>query len=149
MELKDSNDSIMVHFEAYACDDYGDGPKFASNRIDKRFLDNLKDLQNLCRLHDLTEVRQSIQPDMWGPQGIEDEIRLHQSPELVITASSFWFVDRPKHSNYTIETRAQGIDELLALIELAQPDDVLYLGENDELQDLVEEDSEDVQPSES
>lgn len=123
-----------AYIEAYACSDYGDGPLFAKLSVTPKFISKLNQLSNLCKDHNLSEVRVCEYPDWWGP-GDEDELRL-TCGELVVTKTEFWFVDQPKHSDYHIETRAQGITEFLNDIKLSS-DDVLFFAEHDELPEIV------------
>lgn len=97
-----------VFIEAYACDDNGDGPRFATVEVDDVFLSRLLTLRVLCGQHKLTEVRVEAGPDRWGPGDDVADLRL-ESDELVVSQNSFWFVAQPKHSQYHVETRMQDI----------------------------------------
>lgn len=119
----------LVFIEAYACDDNADGPGFAKLLVDQHFCEKLKSLQSLVIDHKLSELRVYEGPDSWGPGDIEDELRL-TCAEMVVTSSSFWFTDQPKHAGYSIETRTQGIDQFIAAI--TQGSGVLFLGDDPE-----------------
>lgn len=128
-----------VFIEAYACDSYGDGPKFAKLEVTPGFCDRLASLQQLCVDRNLSELRVYEGPDVWGPGNIEDELRLSDA-ELVVTKTSFWFTDHPKHTDYSIETRAQGIQAFIESAS-AKSDEPLFLGEDIEaLKERVDED---------
>lgn len=128
----------LVYFEAYACTDNADGPEFAKLLVDQHFCDKLKRLQKLVVDHKLSELRVYDGPDSWGPGDIEDNLRL-TCAELVVTSSTFWFTDQPKHADYHIETRSQGIDSFIAAV--AQGEGTLFFSDDPKAtQDIVEED---------
>jgi len=125
-----------VFIEAYACSDYGDAPRFAKLFATKTFCEQLAKLQALCVEHDLSELCVYESPDAWGPGNIEDELRL-TCAELVVTKSAFWFKDHPKHSDYTIETRAQDIDVFIEAVS-SEGGTPLFFGSNvEELMECV------------
>jgi hypothetical protein len=130
----DCQEVKKAYIEAYACSDYGDGPLFAMRSVTPKFIAKLNQLSNLCKDHNLSEVRVYDYPDWWGP-GDEDELCL-TCGELVVTKTDFWYVDQPKHSDYNIETRAQGITEFLNDIK-SSSDDVLFFGENEDMSEIV------------
>lgn len=136
-----SNQKRTVFVEAYACSDYGDGPQYAKLIVDQAFCEKLLRLQKLCVENCLTELRICDSPDRWGPGEIENECRF-TGPELVITPSSFWFVDQPKHASYHVETRAQDISAFVNVV--ATSCEPLFLGDDpgaldDLLLDLLEQ----------
>lgn len=60
----------------------------------------------------LSEAREYNSPDLWGPQGIEDELRL-TSGELVVCGNSMWFTAQPKHAGFAVQTRAVTIESVV------------------------------------
>ena len=126
-----------VYFEAYACDDYGDGPTFAELEVTPEFCARLQRLAALCTEHQLTELRVSDDPDAWGPGDVEQEMRFTM-PELVVAGDSFWFTDHPKHANYSVETRAIGITKFCDAVANQECSDPLFFGDDVEaLRDCV------------
>lgn len=105
-----------VFTEAYAISDFGDGPLYAEIRASKAFCERLLELQEICATHALSEVRSHGGPDNWGPEGIEDELRL-ANDELVVCGETFWFTARPKHADYTVESRAIRIRDLVRTLD--------------------------------
>jgi len=103
----------------------GGGPLYAKVLVGSHFKAQLLRLQGLCANNELTEVRISYAPDMWGPEGVEDEMRM-ESPELVVTKTDFWFTDRGRHSDGLVETRTQSMKELFELLATAHGP--IYLG---------------------
>ena len=134
-----SNQPRKAYIEAYACDDYGDGPQFALVLCTSEFRGQLHRLAALCIQHNLSEVRIYESPESWGPGDIEEDLRL-TCGELVVTREAFWFVDQPKGTRYSIESRGQNIDEFCRKFEEGDDMTPLVFGENcEELAELVEE----------
>lgn len=109
-----------IFIEAYACDDYGDGPTYASVVIDDSFVEEIKALDALINEHDLTEVRKFMTPEHWGPKGVADELMLQCGELVVVRGGFFRFVDRPRHADYSVKTRAVGINLVLKGIEAGE-----------------------------
>lgn len=107
---------LKAYLEAYAASDFGDGPDFAQVTLTPELIVNIRRLKALCDGCGLSEVRIYASPNLWGPGDVDGDLRLNCA-ELVVTSSSFWFVDRPKHASYHIETRAVSIDEFLAVVD--------------------------------
>ena len=105
-------------------------PDMAVIFVSNDFLDRLNDLSRLCEHHKLSEMRVYESPYTWEPKGIGGELRL-QCAELVVTATSFWYVDQPKGCNYHIQTRAQNLSDFRARVEAARADEVLCFGEKE------------------
>lgn len=130
----------IAFVEAYAASDFGDGPSFAKLVANSDFVVKLRQLAALCVTHRLSELRTYDSPSLWGPRDIEGELRLNCG-ELVVTPSSFWFVDQPKHASYHIETRAIEIEAFCESIASAPCNDPLYFGDQEaSLKDAVIED---------
>lgn len=61
-------------------------------------------LTNLVEEHRLTEVREGGNPDRWGPEGLDCELRL-TNMELCVCPNGFWFTATAKHSDRAYETK--------------------------------------------
>lgn len=131
---------VTFYFDAQACDDHGDGPQAAKLVVTQPMVDKLMRLQRLVSDKDqpLSELRIYEAPDMWLPKGVEDELRLH-CPEMIVSASEFWFTDYPKHANYTIESDAYSIAELAAEFDAAVDGQTVRIGECEFLLELEAE----------
>ena len=127
MNTKGEQQCHKAYIEAYASSDYGDGPTFAKVLVTPELLDKLRKLSGLCVEHGLSELRVYDSPELWGPGEIESELRLICG-ELVVTKSSFWFVDQPKNAEYHIETRAQEIEDFFKAIADDTSGVALYFG---------------------
>jgi len=127
--MSQQSSETVVFLEAFATGQglLGGGPSYAKVSVGSHFKAQLHRLQGLCVNNELTEVRISYAPDMWGPEGVEEEMRM-ESPELVVTKTDFWFVDRGRHSDGHVETRTQNTKELFEL--LANSNGPIYLGSN-------------------
>lgn len=127
------SEAIIVHAEAYACSDHGDGPEFATFTLTDELLSRLRAVRAAVKEHNLSEARIYAGPDSWGPGDIADELRFNCA-ELVVTDNSFWFVDQPKHADYHVETRSIGFDALDEAIASGKP--VVLFG--DDIEELEE-----------
>ena len=141
MRIKKETTPVQVFIEAYACSEFGSGPRYALLKVDKGFLATLRRLTAACLKYGLSEVRCYGAPDTCGPGTIETELRL-TCGELVVTPTRFWFTDSPKHADYSIESRSQDVEEFIREVQKLGPADRLVLGEDDELEELVAEDEE-------
>ena len=117
-----------VFIEAIDNGEIGDGPTFGKIAADDAFCKKLLALKKMCIDNNVNEVHTDGSVDSWGPGDVEDELRLRED-KLVVTKDSFWFSAVPKHADYTIETRSQGINGFISLIKNSQGSD-LFLGEN-------------------
>ena len=134
-----ANDEKAVYVEAYACSEYGDGPRFAKLLVGTEFVGKLRKLSALCTEHGLSELRVYDSPELWGPGDVEGELRL-TCAEMVVTSSSFWFVDTPKNGNYHIETRAQDIETFLKAVDSVPLGVASYFGDSpDDIEEAVKE----------
>lgn len=131
-----------IYIEAYACDDDGDGPEWAEITDPSSLLGRIVALQRVVHEHNLSEARVYLAPDVWGPAGVEEELRL-RGEELVVTSDSFRFTCHPKHADYQCETRAQGITDFMGAFSAGETG-VLYLGSSpNELAERVQDEAED------
>lgn len=125
-----------IIIEAYACDDYGDGPCFAKVIVNDFLVEKIKTLASIIEEHGLSEVRVYMSPEDWGPSKVVDELRLQGGELVVIPGGDFWFTDKPKHADYSVETRAVSLDTVLKGIEAGE----YIFGRNvDDLRELLEE----------
>jgi hypothetical protein len=130
--------SRNVFVNAHSTSEYGgDGPTYARTVVDATFIARLLHLASLCKKDGLSEVRVCDGPELWGACN-EDGMGL-TCAELVVCGSSFWFVDAPKHSNFTIESDAQQIGGLLQAV-MSGEGDVYLSGDPEQLRQLVEDD---------
>lgn len=151
--MSQQNSAQVVYLDANTTGNglLGGGPTYARIEAGSHFTAQLKRLSKLCNEESLTEVRISYAPDMWGPEGIEEDLRT-ECPELVVTKSGFWFVDRGRHSDAQIQTSAQSLKEFFEAVAAA--DGPIYLSSypsqlkatvlEDEQQELDDEEREGV-----
>lgn len=130
------NETRIAYIEAYAADEYGDGPTYIRLDVTPDFKAQLRNLQRLVQDNGLSEARVYTGEATWGPKGIEDKLRLSHD-EMVVTHDTFWFVSQPKYADYHVETRGQNIHDFLSLIEDGETGPVY---EPKSLQELVEDD---------
>lgn len=116
-----------IYIEAYACSDHGEGPTYAIIDASDALIRRMQQLQELCKTAELSEARVVLGCD-WGPDGIEDDLRL-QNHELVVAGDSFWFRADPKHADYHVETRLQDIDAFVNAVRAREGDAPLTFGD--------------------
>jgi hypothetical protein len=122
-------------------------PRYAKITAGATFMAQLKHLHTLCQKEQLTEVRMSYGPDMWGPTGVEEAMRM-ECPELVVTQSSFWFADRGRHQDAHVETRGVSILHLTqALASATGP--IFLCSDPTALENYVAEDMQDEEEEEA
>lgn len=124
-------DHVLVYLEAYACDDNGDGPRWARLSVDAAFLARVSYLAALVEAHRLASVNTYDAPEAWDG---EAELRL-RNHALVVSGGDFWFEAHPKHATYHVETRMVDVREFVATVgealERGGTDPVLYFGNED------------------
>lgn len=114
---------VTLYINAYACDEWADGPSWAKVRIDQAFIDAVLELQALCEDKGLDHVSKDWCPEAWDD---DDNLRL-QGDELVVCRHSWWFTARPKHADYSCETRMLDIGWMLdALSKHASTDYLVW-----------------------
>jgi hypothetical protein len=116
---------VRCYFDANATSEYGDSPKYARLDVTLEFVARILSLAALCSSNELCSVLVYEAPDMWGPQGIEDDLHL-RCAQLSVSRHSFWFVDSPKNTSYEIQSNLVDISDFLRRFEAAVPGDVLY-----------------------
>ena len=106
--------------DAFACDEYGDGPDYAEATITPEFLEEMLRRVATCASAGIRAAHFNEDDGVWhDPQ---DELRM-RGTDLVIMPSrgalaeaSFFFQGHRKHADYNCETRAIDIKDLLACI---------------------------------
>lgn len=131
--------SITVVVDAYSTSDHEDGPAYAAFTVNQNFIDRIKDVQGAIEKHKLSGASIASSPEMWGPKGIEDELRL-RNPELHIDGpGGFYFQDYPKHGS-PIESRGKQVEAIATALADANDGDVIYLGDQPEMKNWYLED---------
>lgn len=118
------------YWEAFACDEWGDSPRWAKLNITQEFVNQLHSMQTRC-LQFNAQMAVHAYPDKWD---MEDELRL-QNDELNVSTLSFWFSACPKHASYSVETRLLDIKDFFDAIDnperrmrhLAWADGILFM----------------------
>ena len=134
----------LVVVPAHATGDY-DGPSYCAFHVTQAFVLRLMAIIELCTEHDLSSARFVDAPELWGPAGIEEELRLHFSELMVTRTGDFWFTDSPKHGSYLVESEMFSVENLQALLDEGTSEIAFA---NDDCRELYEEDHEDVSPGE-
>ena len=104
-----------VFIEAYANDDHADGPEWIELHSPAEWLERIQGLQKLVRENGLTEARVSLSPDVWGPQGVDSDLRF-KCPELVVSNDAFHFTTLVTHHDYTCQSRFCDIASLVETV---------------------------------
>jgi hypothetical protein len=102
-------------WEAFATSEYDDGPGWYRLEVTQAVLDELHERQTLA-IKNNCEVSCDFGSGEWGT----DNPLNVRGDELHVSGDSFWVSGRPKHCNYTVETRMADISEFFALIEKGQ-----------------------------
>lgn len=79
--------------EAYATDEYGEGPSWAEVTVTPGFLQTLERLRRVCQDENLESVTVPQGPDLWD---LEDDLRI-RGDSLRVWRDDFWFDAHPKH----------------------------------------------------
>lgn len=137
-ELMHGFESRMVVARAHSTSDLSDGPLFAGFQVTPELLVRLESLRGVAAANALSQVHVVAYAD-WGPGDIDNQLRL-QDPEMIVSGNGqLWFSDRPKHSDYLIETVPIDIADLLRrLTEIA--DEVVFLFDELELKTMYLDD---------
>ena len=129
--------NITVVIDAFSTNEYGNAPEYAAFTVNQEFLDRLEVLSELCKDHNLCEVRQYFSPE-WGPVSVADDMLL-QSDELVMsTGDFFYFSAYPKHSNDRVESGFIDLPVFSKRFNTAKNGEVIYMEQ--ELQEPYEQD---------
>lgn len=119
--------SVTAYIEAYATDDYSDGPLYATVAATESLIEDLVMLKQVCKIYGLSEAR-ILCACNWMPGNVEGELRLIGDDELVVTGDDFWFRATPKYGPGHIETRAQGIKDFIDAVRECAPGDTPRFG---------------------
>lgn len=106
--------------EAYATDEYGEGPSWAEVTVTPGFLQTLERLRRVCQDEKLESVTVPQGPDRWD---LEDDLRI-RGDSLRVWRDDFWFEAHPKHRDYSVETRSILIDHLIRVARKIASGDV-------------------------
>lgn len=104
-------ESFDLYCEAFACDEWGDGPGWAKFLVDPAFINKVLELQQLVTDKGLDHVAHDNAVALWGNS---DTLQI-QGDELQVSRTDFWFHALPKHCDYAVETRMMPISDLVAL----------------------------------
>lgn len=125
--------TVRIVVGAFATCDDGDGPMYASFRVNEAFVAKLEGLREVCKTHDLTEARIAASPD-WAPGQIEKELRLQNGELVILPDGAFWFTDYPKNGGYRIETRGAELAQVREALMKAEDGAVFFLTDDTEIQ---------------
>jgi len=117
--IKATEQSPVVHIAASETDERQPFDlEWIKLTVTESFKLKLRQLLELTRAHDLSEVRVYFNPDCWGPGDIEEEAGVSNS-ELVVTAQgAFWFETIPAYGEpETFESEYMDIELFLAAVE--------------------------------
>lgn len=106
--------------EAYATDEYGEGPSWAEVTVTPGFLQTLERLRRVCQDEKLESVTVPQGPDRWD---LEDDLRI-RGDSLRVWRDDFWFEAHPKHRDYSVETRSILIDHMIRVARKIASGDV-------------------------
>ena len=112
---------FMLYADAYACDEWGEGPRWFELEVTPALVKRLHELQTLALERGL-DISQESYDGEWGDA---DHLSL-QGDEVNVSYNSFWFTAHPKHSNYKVECRYIQFDELFSLIEQGEQANSVY-----------------------
>lgn len=107
---------FTLYAEAYACNEWAEGPSWCKLEVTPALVALLHELQTLALKQDLETVTRDCYELEWQD---EDRYSL-RSPELQVSKRSFWFTARPKHQDFDVECRYFDFEELFQLIEKGQ-----------------------------
>lgn len=135
---------MTVIASAHATSDEGESPSYCRFVVTQAFANRLRHLQRVLRDNHLSELRVFDGPERWGPGNVADELRFNLA-ELVLTDGAFWFADKPKHTDYNINSDLIAIQSLLDAFDAGEQqhligvsDGDLELVAEDEAQDALE-----------
>ncbi len=117
-EARDSGQVVVarpltLYVEAFACDEWADGPSWAKVPLDQELVSALLGMQSLCDEKALDQVSRSWFVQEWGDR---HDLRL-RGEELQVSARSWWISAYPKHGDYKCETRVMDIQWLLDAVQ--------------------------------
>lgn len=148
--MADSEKTVSFVVGAHDTSTYGAGdtPDFCEFDLTNEKLLRLERLADLVAKNGLNSLSLSMSPE-WGPGNVAEDLRLH-SGEVVVSSDSIVFTDRPKHSDYKIESKFILLSDLRAEFDSASDGDIIFPDNSPELKDRYfdateseEDDSED------
>ena len=138
--------------EAFACDEYGDGPAYAEISLTPGLVKEMVRLAAIGKAAGMRVVHVDASDGIWG--GDDDAFRMRGTDMVVMPSvhgsmgeSSVYWQGHPKHADYNCETRSFDLKDLLACLAgepveergFAEQDGVLFWdGNNGGEQDLIE-----------
>ena len=118
---EDPGKQVTVVVEAFETSQWGaDGPDFMSLCVTREFLSELQDRVMAMSSAGVESINLSRYPEDWGPGNIDLELRLQDSTLVVTANGDIWFEDRPKHSDYLIQSRSASIEDLQKMFEASE-----------------------------
>ncbi len=111
--------SVTAYIEAYATDDSGGGPLYATVAATGSLIEDLVMLKQICKTYGLSEAR-ILRACNWTPTARAEDLRLIND-ELVVAGDDFWFQASLKHGSGHVETRAQGIKDFIDAVRECAP----------------------------
>ena len=106
--------------EAYATNQYDEGPSWAEVTVTPEFLQTLERLRRICQDENLESVTIPQGPDRWD---MEDVLWI-RNDSLQTWRDNFWFEAYPKYGDYSVETRSILIDHLIRVARKIADNDV-------------------------
>ena len=138
--------------EAFACDEYGDGPAYAEISLTPSLVKEMVRLAAIGKAAGMRVVHVDSSDGIWG--GDDDAFRMRGTDMVVMPSvhgsmgeSSVYWKGHPKHAYYNCETRSFDLNDLLACLAgeaveergFAEQDGVLFWdGNNGGVQDLID-----------
>jgi hypothetical protein len=104
---------FSLYIDAFAVDEFGEGPGWALVEVTPEFVKELLDAQQIVVSKKLDHVALDHVMLDWGNA---DTLRI-QGDTFVVSDTSFWFKGYPKHCSYAVEARMIDIDLLLNVIK--------------------------------
>lgn len=130
------NEGRLYVLPAHATGGYGDA-SYCAFLVTPAFIARLTAVAAICKTNGLSEARFYEAPQLWGPAGIEEELRLHCAEVVVTIAGDFWFTDTPKHGDYLIQSDSWTVDELAKVLDEETSEIAFH---DDDCRDAYEED---------
>ncbi|KWT98280.1 hypothetical protein APY03_0415 [Variovorax sp. WDL1] len=134
---------VTLYLSAFACDEFGEAPRWAKVTLDQAFMDQLLAMRTRCIEQNLDLQATSAEPEAWQEDGMFP--RRVSGTAVYVNKGGWWFQGYPKHCNYAIETRMVEIETLLTVLKtrtsseyLAWHGDVLVYETAGDMQPFVE-----------
>lgn len=104
---------FTLYIDAYACDEWGEGPRWLQVEVTPELVAELHKLQTTVITQDVDMVTQDDSDGVWGEA---DHLNLRYDA-VQVQADRFWWKATPKHQDYHVESRYIVFEELFQLIE--------------------------------